>query len=55
MIISECGQKTVLKLPVKKPLMEYFIANTCENLTHVSGAPDPGKLILNVDGMPFYS
>ena len=34
--------------------MEYFIANTCENLTYVSGAPDPGKLILNVDGIPFY-
>jgi hypothetical protein len=33
--------------------MDYFISGTCENLTYVSGAPDPGKLILNVDGIPF--
>ena len=34
--------------------MEYFISNTCENLTYVSGAKDPGKLILNIDNIPFY-
>ncbi len=33
--------------------MDYFIDNTCENLTYVSGAQDPGKLILNVDGITF--
>jgi hypothetical protein len=33
--------------------MEYFISNKCENLTYVSGAKDPGKLVLNVDNMPF--
>ena len=35
--------------------MDYFISDTCENLTYVSGAKDPGKLILNVDGIPFYN
>ncbi len=34
--------------------MDYFISDTCENLTYVSGAKDPGKLILNVDGIPFH-
>ncbi len=33
--------------------MDYFISDTCDNLTYVSGAKDPGKLILNVDGIPF--
>ena len=33
--------------------MEYFISNQCENLTYESGAKDPGKLILNVDNIPF--
>jgi hypothetical protein len=33
--------------------MYYFISNECENLTYVSGAKDPGKLILNVDNIPF--
>ncbi len=34
--------------------MDYFIDNTCENLTYASGAENPGKLILNVDGINFY-
>ena len=33
--------------------MDYFISNACDNLTYVSGAKDPGKLVLNVDNMPF--
>ncbi len=54
MIIAECGEKTVLSLPTEKPLMDYFTSNTCENLTYVSGAVDPAKLILNVDGINFF-
>lgn len=33
--------------------MDYFIENQCVNIGCISGAPDPGKLILNVDGIPF--
>ena len=33
--------------------MDYFIENQCVNIGCISGAPDPGKLILNVDDIPF--
>ena len=33
--------------------MDYFISDECENLTYVNGANDPGKLILNVESIPF--
>ena len=33
--------------------MDYFISDQCYNLAHHSGAIDPGKLILNVDNIPF--
>ncbi len=33
--------------------MDYFIENQCVNIGCISGAPDPGKLILNIDGIPF--
>jgi hypothetical protein len=35
--------------------MDYFIADTCEDITYVSGARDPGKLILNIDKLTFVS
>jgi hypothetical protein len=33
--------------------MDYFIENQCVNIGCISGAPDPGKLILDVVGIPF--
>ena len=33
--------------------MDYFIENQCVNIGCISGAPDPGKLTLNVDSIPF--
>ena len=50
MIVDESGRKTVLKLPEKKPLLEYFKSEKPIGLEFLDGEPDPIALITNTKG-----
>jgi len=54
LIISKQGHKTRLKLPYKKPLLEFFKDPTPTKLEYISGEADPFALVCNQKNCEFY-
>jgi len=54
LIISKNGYKTRLKLPERKPLLEFFKSDKSIRLSYISGEADPIALACGERGISFY-